>query len=95
MTTAIMIEIEILLGLILTIPGFILLLVNTLSLKKGKILVAPWRKAMLGYKESWWIEKDSLEDWPLFWDNIILTYIFSIVFIVIGILFLIGIIHFD
>lgn len=89
-----MIKIEILLGLILTIPGFIILFTNTLFLKKGKILTFPWRKAMLGRTESWWIEKDSLEDWPLFQYQIILNYIFSIAFVVVGILFLVGVIRF-
>jgi hypothetical protein len=89
-----MIKIEIFLGLILTIPGLIILFVNTLFLKKGKILIFPWRKAMLGRNESWWIERDNLEDWPLFQNYIIINYIFSIAFIVIGILFLLGLIHF-
>lgn len=75
-------------GFLAILSGIALLLINTLFLKKGKVLVFPWRKALYGRRMGWWIRRDDLDDWSLYWNYIFFDYIFSVVLLVAGILYL-------
>ena len=74
-------------SLIFIIIGFVYLVLNIFFQKKGKVFIEPWRKTLYGRRESWWIERDNLEDLSLYWHVLIIQYIASIVIIVVGIIF--------
>jgi len=75
-------------SLFFILSGIVLLLFHIRCHKKGKFLVMPWRKALWGYRESWWVERDNLEDWPLFPQLMISGYVLSIGIIILGLIFL-------
>ena len=75
-------------GFLFIILGVICLLMCILFHKKGKILIVPWRKTLYGRSASWWIERDNLDDWSLYWHSLIFSCIVSIVMIIIGFVFL-------
>ena len=78
-------------GLFFLIAGFISLFFNIIWQKKGKILTFPWRKALYGRRSSWWIKRDDLDDWLLYWNFLIFNYVVSFGVIIGGvILILIG-----
>jgi hypothetical protein len=85
---------ELLFGILFSLIGIVYLIINTLFLKSGKVLVFPWRKTLYGRRSGWWIRKDDLDDWVLYWNYIVLNYVSSVISIIIGIILLLGIIDF-